>query len=76
MSRLFDQNREQLTNLIYSLNEFTEDGLVERFKKESNGSTLIDGIQTISSYLKELTQIGVISYQNGRYITSDESNFQ
>ena len=73
MSNVLLKNRARLADLIYLLGEFTEEDLLDEFKEEKNGIIAIDGFQTITNYLKDLTRIGVLQYENGMYSVAREA---
>jgi hypothetical protein len=62
----FDQNRRALMDLIYSKNEFTESEIIAEYK-EKRGFFIVDAVQSISGYLRDLREMGILSYSQGRY---------
>jgi len=60
------QKRARIAWLVHSLKEFTE---VELFDKYQNlyEPLEVDMCQAVRRYLKDLTQIGVLSYRNEVY---------
>lgn len=63
-------NRRRLSDIIFDLETFTEQELLEEFSQDRNGDIVIDGEQTVSEYLELLKDIGVLHYEDGRYSIS------
>ncbi|MFL6293548.1 MAG: hypothetical protein ACJ759_21860, partial [Thermoanaerobaculia bacterium] len=61
------RNRRRLVDLIYSLDSFTPEELIDMFRKESGGSVTIDVQHTLREYLNELSELGVLRFEHGRY---------
>ncbi len=59
--------RRDLIKLIYRLDTFSEEELREKFRDETRGDMSIGGCQTIKDYINDLTQIGSLRYEDGRY---------
>jgi hypothetical protein len=64
------RNRRRLVDLMYSMGSFTEEDLVEAFREQYGRMSTIDVQRTLRDYLGELTRIGVLRYQGGRYTVS------
>jgi hypothetical protein len=67
MCERFVRNREKLVNLMCTLKRFDEKKIIETFRKRQNGDTVIDGSQTITQYLEDLREHGLLKYSSGVY---------
>lgn len=67
MCERFVENRRDLVDLIFGMEHFTRDDLLERFNRERAGNIAIDGSQTIEQYLRELSEYGILRRQLGSY---------
>ena len=64
------RNRRRLVDLMYTIDSFTEEDLVEACRKQYGRMSTIDVQRTLRDYLGELTRIGVLRCQNGLYTIS------
>ncbi len=62
-----NHNREKLAQLIFWRRSFTEAELAQRFNHLQNGQTEIAPLKSISDYLENLRQLGVLGFEGGRY---------
>ncbi len=67
MPEEFAEDRRRGARLIYSLGEFSEDELLERLRRENGDNLAIDPLETVSEYLRGLAELGVLTYNDGRY---------
>jgi hypothetical protein len=67
MCQRFMINRRKFADLIYSMECFDEQEIVEKFRKSQNGDIVIDGSQTVSQYLRDLRDQGALKYVGGKY---------
>ena len=67
MCERFNKNRAHLTRLIYATKSFAKKQIIDEFSKERKGDIVIDGCQTISDFLEELTEYGALRYESGLY---------
>lgn len=73
MCRHFSQNRAKLVRLIYGQKTpFNADEIVSLFEAMQSGDTTIDGSQTIADFLEELTELGALIFEDGRYRNKKE----
>ena len=68
LGRKIERNRRQLVRLIYSLDSFTEERLIEALEKQATDGELATDLQrSLRDYLKELVEVGVLRYRRGSY---------
>lgn len=66
-------NNERFAELIYSLPVFTEEELLNEYRKKFGNETAIEGNSTITECLEDLTQIGILRYFNGKYVSTNDT---
>lgn len=64
---IFRRNRKKMMGLVYQLDEFSEDELIEALKRLVGDDVSIDGVQTIGGYLSDLREMGVLTERDGRF---------
>ncbi len=67
MCKEYDESREKLSELIFTLQNFTEEELKKQFKRKRHGKTEIGRSQTIHDYLDELREFGALGFESGHY---------
>ena len=70
----FNRNREKFVDLVFNLKRFSEKEIVEAFKRKQHGDIVIDGSQTISQYLNDLREQGVLQYSHGKFLVKEFAN--
>jgi hypothetical protein len=75
MNDRFAINRIRFVDLIYRLKRFSEEEIVERFRKEQKGDIVIDGSQTVTQYLRDLRDQGALKViVGGDYVVPRRSS--
>jgi hypothetical protein len=69
----YDESREKLSELIFSLKSFTEEELESRFREIRGSKIEIGRKQTIHDYLDELRELGALSFEFGHYCVQDRT---
>jgi hypothetical protein len=69
----FNRNRAEFTKLVYETGSFDRRTIESMFSKKRRGDIIIDGSQTLSDYLEELTEYGALRYEGGKYHVVTES---
>lgn len=63
-----ERNREILADLVYEMEQFSTEELLQELQKHSADGTLtIDGGQTAGEYLEELKDLGAICGSHSRW---------
>jgi hypothetical protein len=73
MCREYDKNREKLSDLIFELQEFTEEQLKQAFNQRCQGNAKIGRLQTVRGYLGDLCEFGALRFEAGRYYVQQRS---
>jgi hypothetical protein len=71
MNQELRKNREVFADLIYATGSFTEREIIKRFEKQQHGDIFLDGGQSLTSFLKELRDNGVLNYSHGVYTVTN-----
>jgi hypothetical protein len=67
----FSGNRKRLVGIVYKMQKFSIEELKREYLNTSNGSgSSLGGLSSISGFLRDLMEIGVLNYQNGLYNVS------
>lgn len=64
-----NNNREIFAELVFELENFSEDDIVSCLRERTGGDIMIDPRQTIGDYLNELVDLGYLYINGGMYHT-------
>jgi hypothetical protein len=68
MCKQYEENRRELTDLIYEKRSFTKGELVDEFVRRTGGATThIGGPNTVASHLEELREYRILRRIGDRY---------
>jgi hypothetical protein len=57
----FGDSRRKLASLVYEMKSFTVHNLTRAFRKINSGNTMIDGVESVKSFVENLHQFGALS---------------
>ncbi len=70
MCKQFDDNRRLVSKLVYSRRQFTVEEIIAAYRNE-RGNAIIDGFETIRSFIRGLEEHGALRMEHGKYVVND-----
>jgi hypothetical protein len=69
MCQEINSNERRLRDLVCELKTFTEKQLISKLEQSSKKPLLLKPFWSVKRYLEEFRDVGVLTYENGRYST-------
>jgi len=70
MCKAIEDNRRLLSKLVFSKRSFTAEEIIRDYKAE-RGNTIIDGFESVRSFLRGLEDSGSLRSESGKYVVID-----